>query len=173
MNRKCIKCGKSKELHEFIKNKNARLGFENECKKCCYIRRASNPIRYRNNKESQKRWYLKNKDLRISKTNLSNKLKDNGLYSRYWSMFRRCKYTSQIGYKYYGGKGITVEWKTYQDFKKDMYESYLKHIEVYGKRQTTLDRIDSDKNYCKENCRWATYKIQARMFLKNNVDKLL
>lgn len=96
------------------------------------------------------------------------KTRDFGLYRTYWGMVRRCKYKSQVSYKYYIEKGIIVEWKSYIDFKNDMYESFLNHIKKYGKRETTIDRIDSNKNYCKENCRWATYKEQYK---KNKLSK--
>ncbi len=54
-------------------------------------------------------------------------------------------------FKYYGGRGITVcdEWKDFINFYNDM-----------GERPPTLelDRIDNEKGYSKDNCRWATRK---------------
>lgn len=133
-------------------------GLQSYCKKCFYNLLKG---KYKDTlKKCAKNWYIKNKDEYIIKINKWSKNRDFGLYRTYWSMKRRCKYPSQIKYRYYGGKGILVEWDSYISFKKDMYASFLRHIKKNGKKQTTLDRIDSDKNYYKENCRWATYKIQ-------------
>jgi hypothetical protein len=62
--------------------------------------------------------------------------------------------------KYYKGKGIIVEWKNFYEFERDMFSSYLMHLKKYGEKETTIDREDNDKNYCKENCRWATWHEQ-------------
>ena len=40
-----------------------------------------------------------------------------------------------------------------------MYESYQKHFETHN-GDTTIDRIDVNGNYCKDNCRWLTNKEQ-------------
>ena len=82
----------------------------------------------------------------------------------YWIYRRiidRCNNPNVKSYYRYGGKGIKCLWKNFEKFRNDMYESYLQHIKDFGERNTTIDRINNSKHYCKKNCRWATYKQQG------------
>jgi len=82
-------------------------------------------------------------------------------YGVYRDMKQRCNYEKDKQYNLYGGRGIKCEWNSFLDFKKDMYKSYIKHKKKYPEyRNTSIDRINNNGNYCKENCRWATHKIQ-------------
>ena len=85
----------------------------------------------------------------------NNKYNQNSLLFIWKAMKARCFYKSQDSYKNYGGRGIIIEndWLNFKNFERDMKDTYKKGL--------SLDRIDNDGNYCKENCRWVTKKQQA------------
>ena len=47
-------------------------------------------------------------------------------------------------------------------FYNEMYDSYLEHVKLHGVNNTWIDRIDNNKDYCKENCKWSTAQEQAK-----------
>jgi hypothetical protein len=69
-------------------------------------------------------------------------------------MHYRCSNPSCENYADYGGRGITVDprWSDFNAFVEDM---------GYKPSGLTLGRIDNDKGYNKENCRWETYAQQC------------
>ena len=82
------------------------------------------------------------------------------LYNIYLQLKGRCTKEKNPSYWYYWWRWIKCERNSYEDFKKDMWDSYIEHCEKYWEKNTTIDRIDVDWNYCKENCRWATWEEQ-------------
>lgn len=81
-------------------------------------------------------------------------------YYKYISMWRRCNSKVNKDYKRYGARGIKIEW-TFDEFKTDMYESFLIHSKKFGNNNTQIERINNNGNYCKENCIWTTIQKQA------------
>lgn len=70
------------------------------------------------------------------------------------SMLSRCENPNDRRYADWGGRGIAVceRWHTFALFVEDMGEK---------PDGLTLDRIDNDKGYCKENCKWSTQCEQS------------
>lgn len=97
----------------------------------------------------------------------ANNYRHGDSHTRFHDIWRdmkgRCNSPSKTSYKNYGARGIRVseDWKTYENFKADMYSAYLEHIKLFGEGSTTIDRIDVNGNYCKENCQWADYFKQG------------
>lgn len=100
--------------------------------------------------------------------------KSDRFYNIYCWMVSRCRWTAWWQRKHlYFWKWIKSEWNSFEEFRDDMYESYLAHVKQYWEKDTTLDRINWDWNYSKENCRWATCTEQSnntKSTLKANID---
>lgn len=83
------------------------------------------------------------------------------LYLVWTHMRNRCENPKIKGYHNYGGRGIEVckEWDSYVAFRKWAISSGYDENAEFGK--CTLDRIDVNKGYCPENCRWVDLKQQG------------
>jgi hypothetical protein len=83
-----------------------------------------------------------------------------------WQHIRdRCYKTNNTHYLRYGGRGITV-----CDRWLESFENFYEDMGTAPTSKHTIERIDNDAGYFKDNCRWATYKEQANN--KNNNRKI-
>lgn len=83
------------------------------------------------------------------------------LYAIWDSMRQRCYNPRNQAYKNYGARGITVqpEWNDFQKFREWALQNGYDENAPRG--EITLDRIDVNKNYYPENCRWVNMGVQS------------
>lgn len=82
------------------------------------------------------------------KNNAKHGMVNEPIYARWNAMKRRCNDKNNMTY---GGRGISYDesWEDFINFYNDMHEGFDESLE--------LDRIDVEKDYSKENCRWVTH----------------
>lgn len=107
------------------------------------------------------------------KRGLANKKhnKTNTRLHKIWcGMKSRCYYIKNIAYKNYGGRDIKVceEWLDKEKGFKNFYDWAMANG---YKENLTIDRIDSNKNYAPNNCRWITMKEQENNRRNNKIIK--
>jgi hypothetical protein len=90
--------------------------------------------------------------------NSTHGMKKTSFYRVWMSIKDRCNRPKMLNYKYYGGRGIKMcdRWLIFENFRDDMYQSYVNHKK--NNINTRLDRINNDGNYEKNNCQWLTHK---------------
>ena len=88
------------------------------------------------------------------------------IFKIYQGMIQRCYNPNNKNFKDYGGKGIGIceDWlnnpKSFEDWAiSHGYENDL-----------TIDRIDSNKNYCPDNCQWITLEENSRRANANFIE---
>jgi len=90
----------------------------------------------------------------VTASNTSHGMAGTPIYVAWKQMRKRVQNPAEVGYKNYGGRGIIISenWSTFEGFYKDMGDRPF--------RGASIERLDTNKGYCKENCVWADRATQ-------------
>lgn len=110
-------------------------------------------------KKNEGRWYCSSCSRIVRREKIDLPRKGTPIHNSYSAAKQRCNYKKSKAYARYGGRGIKFEWNNFKSFYEDMKNGWFEGA--------TLERIDLDGNYNKNNCCWATRTEQLRNTSRN------
>lgn len=131
-------------------------GKKDYCPENCYM--GTNMSRNPNSKNQKNIKNIKERKRKKEEAGIKGKISKDSLYITYIAMHERCENESHINYSNYGGRGISVceEWSG-----KDGFLNFKKWSNISGwRKELSLDRINNDKGYSPNNCKWSTRSEQ-------------
>ena len=99
-----------------------------------------------------------------SKGRKTHGMKYTKFYKTWQHLKERCNNPNNNDYKYYGGRGIKYnpKWNDFLKFKEDMYFKYLYAKKQLKIKKLSIERINVNGNYYKENCCFIELKDQSK-----------
>lgn len=172
-------------INNFSIDKSRHSGYRERCRSCQKIMKDSSkkfyktcqncniefPVIKSDISNERKKFCSKRCNRIHNNTAVVKSIKTHGMsethfYKKWSDIQYRC---SKIGYKNYQERGIKNLWKSFESFKNDMYDLYLDHVKENGETNTTIERIDVNGDYSRQNCKWVTQKLQQRN-RRNNIN---
>jgi hypothetical protein len=135
--------------------------------KICKISGCDQPVRCKclcKNHYERNLKYKRTEKIKFNKKPEYHKKSKSKEYSSWKNMRARCLNKKIKSYKHYGGRGITIS--------DDWINSFIKFFEDMGKCPDghSLERIDNNQSYSKENCRWASAAEQQQNKRNNKLN---
>jgi len=168
----CSKCGIEKFLSEFHKDKQKKDGYRPDCKECNIKRTKLYYYKYYEKaKKSRKDYYERNKNS-INKYRRIHpeiarksriKLKIEKPWIKHYNKAKqRCTNKNNNRYYCYGQRGIKFN-LTQEEIKELWFRD-----KAYLLNRPSIDRIDNDKNYTYDNCRFIELSENLK---KSNIER--
>lgn len=136
----CTNCNIDKPLTDFSKSSKNKDGLRYYCRSCSVAKALE-----WNRKHKKRRYIAK---LKFERTH--------PWYKTYRHIFNRCNYKKSNGYARYGGRGIKCL-ITINELKQLWFRD-----SAYQLLHPSIDRLDHDKDYSFDNCRYIEYSENSR-----------